>query len=109
MAYDEGLAERIRGELAEQQGVQEKHMFGGLSFLLNGNMAVGVIKDDMVVRADPEQYDALLELPHARPMDFTGRPMKGWIYVAPEGLAEDADLRAWIAHGVDYARSLPPK
>jgi TfoX/Sxy family transcriptional regulator of competence genes len=109
MAYDEGLAERIRGELAEQQGVQEKHMFGGLSFLLNGNMAVGVIKDDMVVRADPEQYDALLELPHACPMDFTGRPMKGWIYVAPDGLAEDADLRAWIGRGVAYAGSLPPK
>ena len=84
-------------------------MFGGLSFLLNGNMAVGVIKDDMVVRADPEQYDALLELPHACPMDFTGRPMKGWIYVAPDGLAEDADLRAWIGRGVAYASSLPPK
>jgi TfoX/Sxy family transcriptional regulator of competence genes len=109
MAYDEGLAERIRGELEGDDGLVEKKMFGGWALMLNGNMAVGVIKDDMVVRADPEQYDALLELPHARPMDFTGRPMKGWIYVAPEGLAEDADLRAWIARGVEYARSLPPK
>lgn len=109
MAYDEGLAERIRQELDGQEGIEEKQMFGGLSFLMNGNMAVGIIKEDMVVRCDPEAFDELVALPHARPMDFSGRPMKGWIYVAPEGVAEDEDLRVWIGRGVDYARSLKPK
>ena len=109
MAFDEGLAERIRTELANRNDITEKAMFGGLSFLLNGNMSVGVIKDDLVVRVDPEQNDDLLKLPHARPMDFTGRPMRGWIFVAPDGLSEDEDLRAWVKRGVDFAEALPPK
>lgn len=109
MAFDEGLAERIRSVVGDREGVQERHMFGGLSFLLNGNMAVGVIKDDLVVRAAPERFEELLARAHARPMDFTGRPMKGWVYVAPEGVEEDSDLALWIAEGVDYAAILPHK
>ena len=109
MAYDEGLAERIRTELADRTDITEKAMFGGLSFLLSGNMSVGVIKDELIVRADPDHYETLVEQPHARPMDFTGRPMRGWLFIAPEGLSEDTELRAWVQHAVTFAASLPPK
>ena len=109
MAYDEGLAERIREVLAAEHGVAEKHMFGGIAFMLRGNMAVGVIGEDLMVRTGPDLHAALILEPHAREMDFTGRPMKGFVYVASEGIASDADLRRWIGHGVAYAGSLPPK
>jgi TfoX/Sxy family transcriptional regulator of competence genes len=84
-------------------------MFGGLAIMLDGNMAVGVSGDDLMVRTDPAQQDALLAEPGARPFDLTGRPMKGWLVVDADGLAEDADLRRWIERGVAFARSLPPK
>ncbi len=109
MAYDEGLAQRLREHLDDTPVVIEKKMFGGVAFLVNGNMSVGVVKDSLMVRSDPSRDAELLGRPHARPMDFTGRPMKGWVFVAPAGYAEDGDLASWVAEGVGYARSLPAK
>jgi TfoX/Sxy family transcriptional regulator of competence genes len=84
-------------------------MFGGLAFLVNGNMACGIVGDDLMVRLGEDGADAALEDPHTRPMDFTGRPMKSMVYVAPAGFAREQELRAWVDRGVAYARSLPPK
>jgi len=109
MAYDEGLATRVREELGDQPGLTEKQMFGGLAFLLNGNMACGVRGDDLIVRVADDTADAALEEPGARPFDLTGRPMKGWLQVAADGHAEDDDLRRWVGRGLAYASSLPPK
>lgn len=109
MAYDEGLAQRIREMLAARTDVKEKEMFGGIAFLVNGNMAVGIVNEDLMVRVAPEAHPALLTEPHARPMDFTGRPMKGWLFVGPEGIESDSDLRRWIERGAAHAGSLPAK
>jgi TfoX/Sxy family transcriptional regulator of competence genes len=103
MPYDEGLAQRIRELLDGDERVREKHMFGGVAFLANGAMAVGVIRDELMVRVGPAAYEAALALPHARPMDFTGRPMRGFVQVAPAGFEDDADLSGWIARGVGFA------
>ena len=109
MAYDEELAERIRRALAGRKGLSEKKMFGGIAFMLRGNMACGIVRDQLMVRVGPERYDDALARPHARPMDFTGRPMKGMVYVGPEGLRSDADLAGWLRRGVEFAASFPPK
>jgi hypothetical protein len=109
MAYDEGLATRVRDEIGDLAGLTEKKMFGGLAFLLNGNMACGVHSDELIVRVDPAETDAALAEPGAHVFDMTGRPMKGWLLVAKDGIAEDVDLRRWIARGVTYAGGLPPK
>lgn len=109
MAYDEGLAERIREVLSAQGGVIEKKMFGGLAFMVHGHMCCGVVADDLMLRVGPDQHESVLAQPYARAMDFTGRPMKGFIYVEQEGLASDDDLAAWIQRGLDFVRSLPPK
>ena len=109
MAYDEGLATRVRDVLGDQPGLAEKKRFGGLAFLLHGNMACGVRGDDLIVRMAVEEADAALEEPGARPFDMTGRPMKGWLLVAPDGHAEDDDLRRWVDRGLAHAGSLPPK
>jgi TfoX/Sxy family transcriptional regulator of competence genes len=109
MAYDEGLATRVRELLGDRLGVTEKRMFGGLAFLLEGNMAVGVRGDDLIVRVAAERADAALGEPHTRPFDITGRPMKGWLLVGPSGCDEDDDLRRWVDQGVGYAGTLPPK
>lgn len=109
MAYDEGLAERIRAQFEGQSGIEEKHMFGGMAIMLNGNMAVGVMKDEMCVRCGPDAYEELLKLPGARVFDFTGRPSKGMLMVNQDALTSDEDLAAWVQRGVDYAASLPPK
>jgi hypothetical protein len=109
MAYDEGLAERIREELSDIPAVTEKKMFGGLSFLVQGNMACGVIGTDMVVRVGQEQYKKAMLRPHSREMDFTGRSMKGWVYVGEAGYESDEDLAEWVQMGVGYALSLPAK
>ena len=109
MAYDEGLAERIREQLVDVTAVTEKKMFGGLSFLVQGNMACGVIGTDMVVRVGKEQYTEAMLHPHSREMDFTGRSMKGWVYVGEEGYERDVDLAEWVQMGVEHARSLPSK
>ena len=103
MPYDEGLAERIRELLEDDAHVAEQRMFGGIAFLAHGHMAVGIIRDELMVRVGPAAYEAALALPHARPMDFTARPMRGFVQVAPPGFAEDADLRAWIARGISCA------
>jgi|SRR5947209_366377 TfoX/Sxy family transcriptional regulator of competence genes len=110
MAYDEDLAERIRALVADEQGLTERKMFGGLAFLINGNMSVSASgQGGLLLRIDPEQTDALLDEPHAEPFVMRGRPMEGWLRVDPAGLASDDNLRRWVAHGVGYARSLPPK
>jgi TfoX/Sxy family transcriptional regulator of competence genes len=109
MAYDEGLAERVRGILADREDVSEKKMFGGIAFMVRGHMAVGILKDDLMVRVGREVYEDLVRRPHARPMDFTGRPMKGFLYVASAGLDADAELERWTGHGVACALSLPAK
>jgi TfoX/Sxy family transcriptional regulator of competence genes len=109
MAYDEALAERVREQLAPQPGLTEKAMFGGLAFLLDGNMAVGLSGDELMVRVGPERADEALARPHTRPFDMTGRPMKGWILVAQDALGEDGELADWVGEGVAFARSLPPK
>jgi len=109
VAYDDGLAARLLEILGEQAGLAEKKMFGGLAMMLNGNMAVGVYGDDLLVRTDPGQQDLLLPEPGTRPFDMAGRPMKGWIVVAASMCSEDEDLRRWVSRGVAYASSLPPK
>ena len=110
MVYDEALAARIRAALAGESGVVEKKMFGGVAFLVNGNMACGVAGgDDLMVRVGPDNHEDALSRPHARPMDFTGRPMRGMVYVAPPGFESDKDLAAWVESGASFARSLPPK
>ena len=109
MAYDEALAERVRGKLSQRKGIVEKKMFGGLAFMVQGNMACGVVEDDLMVRVGPDQYDDLLAEAHARPMDFTGKPMKGMIYVGPKGHRDDRSLALWVQRGFDFASSLPAK
>jgi TfoX/Sxy family transcriptional regulator of competence genes len=109
MAYDEDLAGRVRELLADEDGVTEKAMFGGLAFLLAGNMSVGLSGDDLMVRVGPDASDDALAQQHARPFAMTSRPMKGWILVAPAGVESEHDLAAWVSRGVEFARSLPPK
>ena len=109
MAYDEKLADRIRKALGKRKGLVAKQMFGGIAFLLNGNMCVGVHRDELIVRIDPDETDAMLAKPHTRLFDLTGRPMKGWILVAPQGIATAAGLGKWIAVAAQFAGALPPK
>jgi TfoX/Sxy family transcriptional regulator of competence genes len=110
MAYDQDFANRLREQLADETGVTEKAMFGGLAFLLHGNMAVGVSSTgELMVRVGPEATDDSLSRPHTRLFDMTGRPMKGWILVAPEGVRTKRQLGTWVNRGVEFARTLPPK
>jgi TfoX/Sxy family transcriptional regulator of competence genes len=109
MAYDEKLATRIRTLLEARDGIQEKRMFGGVAFMLNGNMACGVNGPDMIVRLPPEETDDALAEPGVRLFDMSGRPMKGWILVAAESTTKAKDLRRWVDRGTTYAASLPPK
>ena len=109
MAYDEGLAQRVREELKELPGFVEKKMFGGIGYMLHGNMACGVNGEDLIVRVGPEEYENALVEPRTRPFDMTGRPMKGWVVVDAAGYAADEDLRAWVQQGIAYALSLPAK
>lgn len=109
MPYDEGLAMRVRGVLEGQSGLTEKKMFGGLAFMVHGSMVCGVVRDDLMVRVGPDNHEEALSRPHARPMDFTGRAMRGMVYVGSGGCSEPRDLRGWIGLGLGYARSLPPK
>lgn len=109
MAFDEALAERIRKALSRKKGVTEKKMFGGLGFLLSGNLLVGVWKNSLIVRLGDEQgTEALLE-PHVKVFDITGRAMKGWVLVEPDGLAADDQLKAWIQRAAKFVGSLPAK
>jgi len=109
MAYDSKLAERIRGALAVRADVKERKMFGGVAFLLNGNMCCGVHRDELIVRLDPATAADALARAHTRVFDLTGRPMKGWLMVEPAGLVSAASLRGWLQMAVDYASSLPAK
>jgi hypothetical protein len=109
MAFDETLAQRIRQRLGKRRGLTEKKMFGGIGFMLGGNMACGVHGQDMIVRVDPKETDKALGEPHTRQFDLTGRPMKGWILVEATGLGTDALLGKWVGVGAKYAESLPPK
>jgi TfoX N-terminal domain len=109
MAYDEGLATRIRDAIGDRPGLAEKQMFGGLAFLLDGNMACGVRGDDLMVRVGADAADAALGESGVRPSEMKGRPMKGWLLVDADGHAEDDDLRRWVDRGLAYASSLPPK
>ena len=110
MAYDEDLADRIREQIATEPDLTEMRMFGGLAFLIGGHMAVGVSgQGGLMVRADPDETDALLEEPHAQPFVMRGRAMRGWLRVDAEGVQTQEGLDPWVRRGVAYARSLPPK
>jgi TfoX/Sxy family transcriptional regulator of competence genes len=113
VAYNEGLAQRIReafGDLhSGAEGLVEKQMFGGIGFMVLGNMACGVNKEDLIIRVGPASYEKALDEPYTRPFDLTGRPMKGWVVVTGAGYQSEADLQRWVKTGVEFALSLPPK
>jgi TfoX/Sxy family transcriptional regulator of competence genes len=110
MAYDEDLAHRLRELLADEDGITEKKMFGGLAFLLHGNMSVSASRNGgLLVRIDPADTDAALARPHVALMTMGGRTMDGWVTVAPEGLKTKRQLTAWVTRGVAFAKTLPPK
>jgi TfoX/Sxy family transcriptional regulator of competence genes len=109
MAYSEELADRVRALLADRGEQREQKMFGGLCWMLDGNMACGVLGDDLIVRVGKEAGPEALKDPNARPFDFSGRPMSGAVFVAPDGTASDEDLASWVDAGAGYALSLPAK
>ena len=109
MAFSETLAARIRQRLARRKNVEEKKMFGGVDFLLNGNLLVGVWKDSLVARLGPEESDQALKEPHVKEFDITGRAMKGWVLVAPGGVEDDDQLNGWIQRAVKFVGALPTK
>ncbi|HBL29825.1 MAG TPA: RNA methyltransferase [Acidobacteria bacterium] len=109
MAYDEGLAQRLREILDDRPEVTEKKMFGGLAFLWAGHMCCGVLGESLMARVGPQRYAEALGRPHTRTMDFTGKSMKGMVFVDPPGLADDADLEAWVGLCETFVASLPPK
>lgn len=104
-----GLAERIRDMIGDESGIAERKMFGGLCFMCDGNMCFGIVDSSLMVRVGPVAYGDAMAMPHAREMDFTGRPMKGVVYVDEAGLSEDEDLSTWLQRGFAFAKSLPPK
>ena len=109
MAFNEKLADQVRKLLGDASGLAEKKMFGGLAFLINGNMSVGVHGEELIVRIDPASTDAALKEPGARLFDITGRPMKGWLMVGGAGIKEARSLAKWVRRGVEYASALPKK
>jgi TfoX/Sxy family transcriptional regulator of competence genes len=109
MAFSETLAQRIRDALAHKKNVEERKMFGGIGFLLSGNMLVGVWKNSLIARLGPEQGDEALLEPHVKVFDITGKPMKNWILVEPEGVVEDEKLKDWIQRAVKFVGKLPKK
>lgn len=109
MAFDEGLAQRVRGALADRPDLSERKMFGGLCFMLGGNMCCGIVGEELMLRVGPERYETVLARPHAREMDFTGRALRGMVYVAANGLDTDEALTGWLEPAVTFAGALPPK
>ena len=109
MAYDEGVAERIRDIFIDRNDVLEKKMFGGIAFMLKGKMCCGVVNDTLMARVGPEQYSAVLKKKQAREMDFTGKPMKGFVYVDPAGFETDTQLDEWVSLCVQFVQTLPDK
>lgn len=108
MAYNAEIADRVLKKMVGREGLNERKMFGGIAFMLNGNMCFGVTNDDLMVRVGADGLEDALDQPHARPMDFTGRPMKGFVFV-DAGAVGDRVLRQWIQRGVTFAESLPAK
>ena len=109
MPFDENLAARIRKNLARKKGIEEKKMFGGIGFMLNGNMLVGVWKDSMIVRLGEEEGEEALLESHIKPFDISGRAMKGWAMVTPEGIEDDDQLKVWIQRATKFVGKLPGK
>lgn len=110
MAYDRELADRLREVLGTERGVREQPMFGGLAFLVHGNMAVAVSgSGGLLLRIDPGQGEVLLREPHVQRFVMRGRELAGWLWVGPAAVETDAELRRWVGHGMAYARALPPK
>ena len=109
MSYDEGLAQRIREQLQERNDVEEKKMFGGLCFMVSSHMCCGIIKETLMARVGPDNYEKFLAMKHVSEMDFTGKPMKGMIYVSPQGLESDSGLAKWVSICTGFVESLPPK
>jgi TfoX/Sxy family transcriptional regulator of competence genes len=110
VAYDQVLAQRVRVLLDARADVDERKMFGGIGFLVGGNMCCGVHGDELIVRLDPDEAEEAVSAESgARPFDMTGRPMRGWLFVAPEATAEDADLERWVRRCESFASGLPPK
>jgi TfoX/Sxy family transcriptional regulator of competence genes len=109
VAYDEALAERVRAVISQRESVVERKMFGGIAWMVAGNMACGVLGDELIVRRAPEEAEKALTEPHAREFDFTGRPMRNIVMVGPAATADDSQLAGWVDAGADFASSLPPK
>ena len=109
MAYDEALAERVRKMIGGRGDLTEKKMFGGLAFMLHGHMALGIVGDELMVRVGKDGLEAAPSKPHARPMDFTGKAMKGMVYVGVDGTKNPNSLEAWVGRGVGFADTMPPK
>jgi len=109
MAYDEGVAQRLRESLAGVSDLSEKKMFGGLSFLVAGNLCIGVMGEELIARVGPAAYPSAVTRPSARPFDFTKRPMTGWVMVGPDGFEDDAAFDEWVGRSLEFARSLPAK
>jgi TfoX/Sxy family transcriptional regulator of competence genes len=109
MTYAEGVAERLREAFAGRTDVVEKKMFGGIAFMVSGHMCCGVIAEELMARVGPDQYDMALREPYTRQMDFTGKPMKGFVYVGVKGFASDEDLASWIRRCEQFVNTLPPK
>jgi TfoX/Sxy family transcriptional regulator of competence genes len=109
MAFDEGLAERVRALVTREPEVSERKMFGGLCFMSSGNMCFGIVGSELMIRVGPDGHTKALGLPHAREMDFTGRSMRGMVFVGEDGISEDEDLATWLRRGLDFASTLPSK
>jgi len=109
MAFDESLAARIRDALARKKNAEERKMFGCLCFLLNGNALVGVWKDRLIARLGPDEAEAALREPHVRAFDITGRPMRNWVAIEPEGVEDEDQLKQWIQQAVKFVKTLPKK
>ena len=109
MAYDEETANRVRQALSKHGDFEEKRMFGGLAFMVRGHMCCGIVGGEIMVRVGADRYAEALAVPHARPMDFTGRPLTGMVYVAPAGFKTATTLDAWVARGLAHVRSLPSR
>ena len=109
MPYDEGLAERLREQFQDRSDVEEKKMFGGLCFMLSNHMCCGIVKDTLMARVGTDNYKKCLARKHTREMDFTGKAMKGMVYVTPEGIESDTDLAEWVGFCSSFVESLPPK
>lgn len=109
MAYNEHLAERIRRALSNRHDVEEKKMFGGVCYLIKGKMAAGIVRDDLMIRVVPAKYEAARAKPHCREMDFTGKPLKGFLYVGAEGIDTERELEEWLQFGIEFVENAPAR